>query len=196
MEQDERELILRSQQGDQAAFEMLVSRYDRRLMGLIRSMVRNGEDARDVYQDVFLRAWLGLPNFRLEAGFFTWLYRIAVNRCMTYFDQRGRREKKHLQPLLDDEEDGDWMDRVVAHQSVNPIEDQQETLGRDLMLKKIWTAVETLKPKQRLIFCLRHQHGLRVKEIAEIFDMPEGTVKILAFRAVRAIRDQLKDDLA
>ena len=67
MEQDERELILRSQQGDQAAFEMLVSRYDRRLMGLIRSMVRNGEDARDVYQDVFLRAWLGLPNFRLEA---------------------------------------------------------------------------------------------------------------------------------
>ncbi len=194
LQMDEQQLIRQAQTGDHSSFEKLVRRYDERVMSLIRSFVKNRSDAQDIYQEVFLRVFTGLPGFRLESSFFTWLYRITVNRCLSFFDQRGRREKLHLDPLEDNDE-GNWLERVVAQQSLQPVE-SGEVRRKSAQLEKIWQAVETLKPKQRLIFCLRYQHGLRVKEIAEIFDMPDGTVKILAFRAVRAIRDQLEDDLA
>lgn len=191
---DEAELIQRAQGGDQVAFEGLVRLYQRRVMGLIRSFVRNADDAQDVFQDVFLRVWLGLARFRLESSFYTWLYRITVNRCLTWHEQRGRREKLHVTPLESMEDDEDWLERTIHLQGIQ--EEAAWPLPKAELLRKIWQAVETLNPKQRLIFCLRYQHGLQVKEISEVFDMPDGTVKILAFRAIRQIRAQLKDDLA
>ena len=190
---DEQDLIQRAQQGDSQAFDQLMRRYQRRVMGLIRSFVRNPDDAQDVFQDVFLRVWLGLARFRLESGFYTWLYRIAVNRCLTWHEQRGRRENLHATPLETHDDDEDWLERTIHMQGIQA--DSGWPGDKAELLRKIWQAVETLNPKQRLIFCLRYQHGLQVKEISEVFDMPDGTVKILAFRAVRHIRAQLKDDL-
>ncbi|MFA7330811.1 MAG: sigma-70 family RNA polymerase sigma factor [Candidatus Delongbacteria bacterium] len=190
---DEQELIRRAQAGDQQAFEGLMRLYQRRVMGLIRSFVRNADDAQDVFQDVFLRVWLGLARFRLESSFYTWLYRITVNRCLTWHDQRGRRENLHATPLESMDDDEDWLERTIHLQGVR--EESDWPLGKAELLRKIWHAVETLNPKQRLIFCLRYQHGLQVKEISEVFDMPDGTVKILAFRAIRQIRAKLKDQL-
>jgi RNA polymerase sigma factor (sigma-70 family) len=190
---DEQELIQRAQGGDQQAFESLMRLHQRRVMGLIRSFVRNSDDAQDVFQDVFLRVWLGLARFRLESSFYTWLYRITVNRCLTWHEQRGRRENLHATPLESMEDDEDWLERTIHQQGVQ--EESTWPMGKAELLRKIWHAVETLNPKQRLIFCLRYQHGLQVKEISEVFDMPDGTVKILAFRAIRQIRAKLKDDL-
>lgn len=191
---DEQNLIRQAQEGDHDAFEQLVRRYERRVLSLIRSFVRDRNDAMDVYQEVFLRVWMGIKRFRLESSFYTWLYRITVNRCLTWHDQRGRRERLHLEPWDETEEGEDWLERAVSQHGMSTSDDEIDRDRRKL-ISKIWQAVETLKPKQRLIFCLRYQQGLQVKEISEIFDMPDGTVKILAFRAIRHLRDQLKDDL-
>lgn len=191
---DEQQLIRRAQEGDPDAFEALVRRYERRVLSLIRSFVRDRNDAMDVFQEVFLRVWMGIKRFRLESSFYTWLYRITVNRCLTWHDQRGRRERLHLEPWDETEDGEDWLERAVS-QNATTSRDEEDDRHRRQLLAKIWRAVETLKPKQRLIFCLRYQQGLQVKEISEIFDMPDGTVKILAFRAIRQLREQLKDDL-
>jgi len=191
---DEQELIRRTQEGDHQAFAALMRIYERRVMSLVRSFIRNPDDAADVFQEIFVRVYLGIKRFRLESSFYTWLYRIAVNRCMTWYDQRGRREKRHVSPLESAEEDEEWLERTIHIHGLREDQDDEERKAK--LLRKIWGCVETLSPKQRLIFRLRYQHGLQVKEIAEIFDMPDGTVKILAFRAVRHIRDKLKDDLS
>ena len=192
---DEQDLIRRAQEGDHQAFESLMRLYERRVMSLIRSFIRNPADAADVFQEVFIRVYLGLKRFRLESSFYTWLYRITVNRCLTWHDQRGRREKLHLSPLDSADDDEDWLERTIHQQGLLD-EVDGSAAGKAEMLRKIWRAVETLNPKQRLIFCLRYQHGMQVKEISEVFDMPDGTVKILAFRAVRQIRSKLKEELA
>jgi RNA polymerase sigma-70 factor, ECF subfamily len=193
MGSEEHLLIKSAQEGDHQAFEALVKRYDAKVMSLIRSFIKNRSDAQDIYQEVFLRVYTGLKNFRLESSFFTWVYRITVNRCMSYFDQKSRKDKKHLNPWEDEETEGDWLERIVSQRGLNQNHSDEKNL-KTRRLKKIWEAVETLRPKQRLIFCLRYQHGMRVKVISEIFDMPEGTVKILAFRAVRHIREYLEEN--
>jgi hypothetical protein len=86
-------LIQQAQQGDADAFERLLRRYDERIMGLIMGFVKNRNDAQDVFQEVFLRVWTSLPRFRQESSFFTWVYRIAVNRCISLCEQRNRRDR-------------------------------------------------------------------------------------------------------
>ncbi len=183
----EEQLIEQARQGDQGAFERLIQPYDERIMALIMSFVRNRNDAQDVYQEVFLRVWMNLPRFRAESSFFTWLYRIAVNRCLSLCEQRGRRDKLHAQPREDSEEDGDWLDRVTGGQ-----DDRQER-EREEKLERIWEQASGLNPRQQLVINLRYRHGMKLKEIAEILEIPEGTVKILTFRAVRKIRQQLEE---
>jgi len=192
---DEAELIRRAQEGEHAAFATLMGLYQRRVMSLIRTFIRNSDDAADVFQEIWLRVFMGIKRFRLEATFYTWIYRITVNRCITWHDQYGRRGKLHAKPMENGEEDDDWLERTIYLQGIQTTEASSDR-HKAAQLQKIWAAVETLNPKQRLIFSLRYQHGLQVKEIAEIFDMPEGTVKILAFRAVRQIRDKLKEEMA
>lgn len=192
---DEAELIRRAQEGDHAAFEGLMRMHERRIMSLIRTFIRTSDDAADVFQEIWLRVYMGIKRFRLEATFYTWLYRITVNRCITWHDQYGRREKLHSRPLETAEDDDEWFERTIFLHGIPPTNANADQ-HKAAQLQKIWSAVETLNAKQRLIFSLRYQHGLQVKEIGEIFDMPEGTVKILAFRAVRHIRDQLKDEMA
>jgi RNA polymerase sigma-70 factor, ECF subfamily len=188
----EQALIQKAAQGDHQAFEVLLRRYESRIMALIRSFTKNRADASDLFQEVFLRAWQGLSRFRHEASFYTWVYRITVNRCITWLDTRGRRERLHNEPW-DDEVDGEsWLERTISQHAASTPASHGDRKDRHENLQKIWRAVETLNPKQRLIFCLRFQHGLHVKEISEIMDMPDGTVKILTFRAVRAIRKEMK----
>ncbi len=192
---DEAELIRRAQEGDHAAFEGLMRMHERRILALIRTFIRTPDDAADVFQEIWLRVFMGMKRFRLEATFYTWLYRITVNRCITWHDQYGRREKLHSRPVESVDDDDEWLERTIFLQGIRKSEETEDH-HKAAQLQKIWAAVETLNAKQRLIFSLRYQHGLQVKEIGEIFDMPEGTVKILAFRAVRHIRDQLKDEMA
>lgn len=185
---DEQTLILQAQQGDADAFERLLRRYDDRIMGLIMGFVKNRNDAQDVFQEVFLRVWTSLPRFRQESSFFTWVYRIAVNRCISLCEQRNRMDKLHVQPReTDEEEDGSWLDRLAL------ADDGREDAEREDRLERIWKLAGELNSRQQVILTLRFQHGLKLKEIAEILEMPEGTVKILTFRAVRRIRQQLEE---
>ncbi|MCA9782955.1 MAG: RNA polymerase sigma factor [Calditrichaeota bacterium] len=185
---DEQTLISLAQNGDAAAFESLLKRYDERIMGLIMGFVKNRNDAQDVYQEVFLRVWTSLPRFRQESSFFTWVYRIAVNRCISLCEQRTRRDKLHVQPRTgDDDEDGDWLDRLAV------ADDGREEEERQDRLERIWRCAGDLNSRQQMVLTLRFRHGLKLKDIAEILEMPEGTVKILTFRAVRRIRQQLEE---
>jgi RNA polymerase sigma-70 factor (ECF subfamily) len=185
---DEQTLIQKAQQGDADAFEQLLRRYDERIMGLIMGFVKNRNDAQDVYQEVFLRVWTSLPRFRQESSFFTWVYRIAVNRCISLCEQRNRRDRMHVQPReSDEEEDTNWLDRLAM------ADDGKEEVEREDRLERIWRCAGELNSKQQVILTLRFQHGLKLKDIAEILEMPEGTVKILTFRAVRRIRQQLEE---
>ena len=188
----EQSLIKKAASGDQEAFEVLVHRYESRIMILIRSFVRNQADASDLFQEVFLRAWQGLSRFRYDASFYTWVYRIAVNRCMTWIDSRSRRERLHFEPREATENEENWLERTINLDAKPMGASGDELSERKRKLQRIWRSVETLPAKQRLIFCLRFQHALPVKEISEILDMPDGTVKILTFRAVRSVREAMK----
>jgi len=178
MDDAERELILRSRQGDGRAFERLVSQYDRRILGLAMDMVGNIEDAQDVFQEALLAAYRGLPRFRMESDFSTWLHRIAVNRAIEFRSQRRRR--KELPAGAAPEEmagPGDSPDR--------------EVLSAELR-SQLNLAMAQLSGQERAAFTLCHRQGLRIDHAAEIMDCSSGAVKSYLFRAREKVKRALQ----
>ena len=181
------DLILRAQQGDFSAFEELVYRYDKQVLTLAARFVRSADDANDIYQEVFLRVYQGLRRFKLQSEFTTWLYRITTNVCLTH---RSRRRKRSHESL--DEEVGDTDGEAHGarnHASSEPLPDQklidQETEDEVRM------ALEHLSPQQRMVFTLKHYQGLKIREISEILECSEGTVKKHLFTATQRMRQLL-----
>ncbi|MEX0601748.1 MAG: RNA polymerase sigma factor [Bacteroidota bacterium] len=180
------ELILLAQQGDMSSFEQLVFRYDRQVLSMAATYVNNAEDAKDIYQEVFLRVYRGLPKFRLKSEFSTWLYRITTNVCLTH----RARSKRHLHTTLESAEGDD----EKAHGNPSLVAD--DVSDRHALRMEISAHVEKalngLSPKQRMVFTLRHFQGYKLKEIAAMLDCTDGTVKKYLFTATERMRNHLK----
>lgn len=170
----EKRLIKQAQQGNSAAFEALVQEHALYVYNLALPIVRNPQEAEDLAQEAFLRAWQALPRFRVEARFTTWLYRIVINQCFNRLPQL-KRDLCTLIPLGEMilAEDNQDTDRIVQNQE---------------MRREIYAAIDDLPDSYRLLITLRHLQGFSYAEIA---NLPVGTVKTGIFRARRQLRESL-----
>lgn len=180
------DLILKARDGDMMAFEQLVYRYDKQVLSMAASYVNSSEDAKDIYQEVFLRVFRSLKKFELRSEFSTWLYRITTNVCLTH---RSRR-KRHTHTSIHEGEGDD-----EAHGVAGDSESDRRALGSEIS-DRVQEALKTLSPQQRMVFTLRHYEEYKLREIAEMMNCSEGTVKKYLFTATRRMREQLKDMVA
>jgi RNA polymerase sigma-70 factor, ECF subfamily len=187
---DDHALIARAQQGDRPAFEALVQRYDRDVLRLALNLLHSPEDARDVYQEAFLKVYRNLHRFRLDCSFYTWLYRIVTNVCLDHMRRRRARPEDQapvsasaLQAALPER---DFFDQQ-SDSSANP---EQSLLGQEIG-QRIDRALAVLSPRERMIFELKHKQGMRLRAIGEALGTTEETVKNSLFRATRKLREQL-----
>ena len=185
----ETEIIRAAQSGDPEAFERLVRTYDQSVLRIALNVLRSPEDARDVYQEAFLRVYRNLHTFRFDCSFHTWLYRIVTNICLDHL--RKRKVRREESAVLDTE-DGpvDRMDRVEeegAH--ANP----ERTMYNTQLGSRITAALENLTPRERVVFELRHFQGLRLRGIGEVLGTSEEAAKNCLFRATQKMRSVLGD---
>jgi len=189
MASDDHELIRYAQLGDRNAFEQLLFRYDKHVFAIAARFGNSSDDAKDIYQEVFLRVHKGLKNFQQKSEFTTWLYRITTNVCLTHQSQR----KKHLHSSLNEpqERDDSAMDSMVniVSQDASP---EQQTMSSEIS-SRVEEALGLLSPQQKLVFTLRHYQGYKLKEIASMMDCTEGTVKRYLFTATQRMRGQLAE---
>ena len=177
-------LVARVQQGDKAAFDVLVLRYQSRLTNLISRFVRNQNDTLDITQEAFLKAYRALPNFRGDSAFYTWLYRIAINTAKNYLSLQSRRSAEVEQDFTEIEQiDGD----NVLKDHATP----EHLLLTDEIQATIISTIEQLPEDLRVAITLREIEGLSYEEIAEVMECPIGTVRSRIFRAREAIDNQL-----
>ncbi|HTR82665.1 MAG TPA: sigma-70 family RNA polymerase sigma factor [Bacteroidota bacterium] len=182
------ELILKAQQGDFSAFEQLVFRYDKQVLTIAARFVSNSDDAKDIYQEVFLRVYQGLRRFKMQSEFATWLYRITTNVCLTH---RSRRKRNAHVSLDGDYEEGDGEAQShPAARSHDPLPDQH-VIDQEIALH-VREALTSLSPQQKMVFTLKHYEGLKLREIADAMQCSEGTVKKHLFTATQRMRERLK----
>jgi RNA polymerase sigma-70 factor (ECF subfamily) len=173
-------LVDRVQQGDKKAFELLVSKYQRKLMRLVSRLVRDQAEAEDVVQEAFIKAYRALPTFRGESAFYTWLYRIAINTAKNYLVSRSRRP-----PGSDvDVEDAEHFEGAWALRDIDGPESQLMT---EQLRKVIDEAFRKLPEDLRTALSLREFDGLSYEEIADLMQCPVGTVRSRIFRAREAV---------
>lgn len=186
---DETALIRAAQAGDREAFEQLVRAYDHSVLRLAMNMLRSPEDARDVYQETFLRVYRNLPHFRFDCSFHTWIYRIATNICLDLL--RKRKVRKEESPVLATP-DG-TVDRFesVADQSAEL--DPQRRLLSGQIRTRVKDALGQLSPRERMVFEMRHYEGLRLRNIGEVLGTTEEAAKNCLFRATQKMRVALED---
>ena len=178
------ELIRRTQNGDTQAFNPLIRKYQRRIYNLIYQRVRDREAAEDVCQEVFLKAWQALPNFKGESAFYSWLYRIAVNCSIDALRKRNR------EIVLAFEELPQGMDDVLQIPQMYP--SPCEILEREELKQIISEAASQLPRGQYRVFQLRYQDELSIKEIAAHLNRSEGTIKAHLYHAHRKLRTLLR----
>jgi RNA polymerase sigma-70 factor (ECF subfamily) len=183
---EDADLVRKAQEGDFLAFEQLVFRHDKKVLSIAARYVTSADDAKDIYQEVFLRVYRGLKKFRFKSEFSTWVHRITVNVCLTH-RSRSRRTMQTL--LLDDRDEDGEAHGEIRDPAVGP---DHLAVSADIS-SRIERALGVLSPKQRMVFTLRHFEGYRLGEIAQMMDCMEGTVKRYLFTATRRMRDQLKD---
>jgi RNA polymerase sigma-70 factor (ECF subfamily) len=182
-ESDQR-LVLRVQHGDKRAFDVLVLKYQQRIASVVSRYLRDQDEVADVTQEAFIKAYRALANFRGDAQFYTWLYRIAINTAKNHLVAKSRRP-----PNTDkDISDGEFSENSVVLET----EDQPETLlARDQLQTVILAAVEDLQEDLRTALMLREFDGLSYEEIAEIMACPVGTVRSRIFRARETIEKKM-----
>jgi RNA polymerase sigma-70 factor, ECF subfamily len=183
---EDKDLILQAQRGNDIAFEQLVHRYDKQVFSIAANYVRSAEEAKDIYQEVFIRVYKGLPKFELRSEFSTWLFRIVTNVCLTH------RARKRIHASIDEnmDEEGEYHTYSKTLQSEDYADDD---LMNSEIRSQVQSALENLSPKQRVVFTLKHFHGYKLKEIAVMMECTEGTVKKYLFTAVERMRKKLKD---
>ena len=184
---DDSELILQAQSGDMAAFEQLVHIHDKRVLAIAARYVTSAEDAKDIYQEVFIRVYRGLKHFKMKSEFPTWLHRITVNVCLTH---RARR-KNHLHVSIHGEIDADDAEAHALELRSYDETTDQHSMNSEIR-EHVQHALDELSPKQRLVFTLKHYEGYKLREIAEMMKCTEGTVKRYLFLATQRLRQRLK----
>lgn len=178
-------LVERVQAGDKGAFDLLVKRYQHKVIGLIGRYVQDQAEALDVAQETFIKAYKALDSFRGESAFYTWLYRIATNTAKNYLVTRSRRP-----PGTD--VDIDDVLQAESESELREIETPENNLYRDELFSVMASALEALPEELRVALTLRELEGMSYEEIAEVMDCPIGTVRSRIFRAREAIDKELK----
>ena len=181
---DEAELVARVQNGDTEAFNPLVYKYQEKIYNLIYRKVRDHETAEDLCQEVFLKAWQALPNFKGHSVFYSWLYQIAVNCSIDFLRKRDRGKVLGFEELPQNADD------TLQMTDVQP--SPCEVLERKELGHIIRKAVYRLPPGQRSVFYLRHWEELSIKEIASRLGKSENTVKTYLHYAHRKLRNMLR----
>ena len=187
---DDTILIRRAQQGDSAAFEELVRNYDRSVLRLTMHLTDSTEDAQDIYQETFLRAYRKIGRFRFECSFYTWIYRIATNLCLDHL--RKKQVRKEDAPVATDASGEEYsvLDQVPdGRAGSNPEKD----LMRRQLGDRINCALEKLTPSERMVFELKHYHGLKLRTVGEILHTTEENAKNTLFRATHKLRLRLAE---
>jgi RNA polymerase sigma-70 factor (ECF subfamily) len=180
-------LIRAAQRGDADAFEQLVRAYDQSVLRLAMNLLRSPEDARDVYQEAFLRVYRNLHAFRFDCSFHTWLYRIVTNICL---DQLRKRKVRKEESAVVETADGP-IDRMDSFEEEGVDANPERTMWNRQLKGKIEAAIDDLTPRERMVFELRHYQGLRLRAIGEMLGTSEEAAKNCLFRATQKMRSVL-----
>ncbi len=182
----DQQLVERVQRGDKRAFDLLVSKYQRRLIRLVSRLVKDPSEAEDVAQDAFIRAYRALPNFRGDSAFYTWLYRIGLNTAKNHLVSQGRKAPTATEFSSEDAEqrdDGQLLRDVNTPESLMMSRQVGEAVN---------SAMDALGDDLKTAITLREIEGLSYEEIASAMNCPVGTVRSRIFRARDAIAARLK----
>lgn len=181
MNEETRQLIVSAQEGDSESFHKIVAMYDERIMILALQLTQNEQDAEDVYQETFIKAYKNIKKFRFESEIFTWMYRIAINTAYNF--KRKQSRMQILEPRKDDDRDHiEWLT------TENPDDDRSREFNH-----AVRKSLQILPQQQRAVFILKHLQNLKIRDIANILDISEGTVKKYLFRAIEKLRLALKE---
>lgn len=176
----DQQLVERVQAGDKRAFDLLVLKYQHKIISLVGRYVRDHHEAMDVSQEAFIKAYRALQNFRGDSQFYTWLYRIAINTAKNYLVAKGRRPPDRD---IDANEQADYGFAEAMTDSETP----ENLLACDQLQEKVFAALESLPDDLKTALSLREFEGLSYEQISEIMDCPVGTVRSRIFRAREAI---------
>jgi RNA polymerase sigma-70 factor, ECF subfamily len=187
---DDTLLLREAQQGNTAAFEELVQQYDRTVLRLAIHLTGSQEDGQDIYQEAFLRAYKNLRCFRFECSFYTWIYRIVTNLCLDHLRRKNSRGREVITMVSRDGEEEEMLNRVSDQRpGASP---ERSLVGRELR-RCIVDALGKLSARERMVFELKHYHGLKLRTVAGILNTTEGTIKNTLFRATQKLRNQLAE---
>ncbi len=184
IDQLDEELVLRVQQGDKSAYDILVVRYQHKIIQLVNRYVKDHSEAQDVAQEAFIKAYRALGSFRGDSAFYTWLYRIAINTAKNYLVSRSRRNSDYHIDVQDAE-------AVENAPQLQGLDTPERHLLSEEIVKTIQAAIENLPEEMRVAIMLREFEGMSYEEIAEAMDCPVGTVRSRIFRAREAIDSKL-----
>ena len=187
---DDTVLVREAQRGNHGAFEELVRQYDHAVLRLALHLTGSEAEAQDIYQEAFLKAYKNVGSFRFECSFYTWIYRIVTNLCLDHLRKRAVRREEAPVAVDPEGEQYDVLEQVAdARSGANP--------ERDLMRRelggRISGALSKLTPRERMVFELKHYHGLKLRTVGEILNTTEETAKNTLFRATQKLRVALAD---
>ena len=180
------ELVARVQRGDKQAFDLLVLKYQRKIMRLLSRMIRDPSEIEDVAQEAFIKAYRALPQFRGESAFYTWLYRIAINTARNWLAQNNRRPST---PSAQENEDGETFD---ATDNLTDNSDPESEMASRQIADTVNKAMNDLPEDLRNAIVMREIDGMSYEDIAESMNCPIGTVRSRIFRAREAIATRLR----
>jgi RNA polymerase sigma-70 factor, ECF subfamily len=181
VEPSDEALCQRVAERDEAAFDLLVGRYQERAYRLAWSILRNAEDARDISQEAFIRLYEAAGSFGGRSKFSTWFYRILVNLCLDH-------KRKHRWWKLWARDEGDERGDSILERQPAPTSDPVDTLGREQTMKDLGAAVDRLAPRQRAAVLLRVQEDMATYEIAKVLKCSEATVRVHLHRALSTLK--------
>ncbi len=186
---DEKSLIRAAQRGDSEAFEQLVRSYDSNVLRMAYNLLHSQEDARDIYQEAFLRVYRKLPEFRFDCAFSSWLYRIVANLCLDQI----RKRKVRKEEAASVETEAGQVDRLQFLPERRADVDPQRQLMSAEVNNRIQDVLNGLSSRERLVFEMRHYQGMRLRAIGESLGVTEEAAKNCLFRATQKMRAALGD---
>ena len=183
MDEYDEELIKQIQNGNQMAFQQLMSKYGERVMMAAFGFTKNHQDAEDLYQETFIKVYKNIDSFRFESQFYTWVYRILANQAFNLY-----RKNKKTQTVDPGEDDYLWETIPSDESSLS-----DTNLYNSALKHQVDQALLQLSSKQRTVFIMKHYEGKKIKDIAAILELNEGTVKRYLFRATHKLRTIIAD---
>jgi RNA polymerase sigma-70 factor, ECF subfamily len=179
------DLIIQVRKGNNSAFTNLFYRYDKKVFSIAAQYFQSSDDAKDVYQEVFIRIYKGLNKFEFRSEFSTWLFRVTTNVCLTHKAQYKKFQNVSISP--DENDESPKMDLKSSEEN----EPDKQLIDSERK-GKVQNAIDSLAPKQRMAFMLKHIHNYKIREIAKMMKCSEGTVKKYLFIATDKLRLKLK----